>query len=133
MSLIDELSKAHAELEAWRDVDTALHAFLVASEAARAMEGASAPEEFPAWVSAGSAAFEGASALRSVPATAYDMPLVFKDADDRSAVTEATAALGGLLREVMAERALDLKTPDARLAALTASRCGTRIQLFLGG
>ncbi|MBB2747335.1 UNVERIFIED_ORG: hypothetical protein FHR35_007214 [Microbispora rosea subsp. rosea] len=43
------------------------------------------------------------------------------------------AALSGLLREVMAERALDLKAPDARLAALTASRCGTRIQLVLGG
>lgn len=138
MSLIDQLSAAHAELESRRDVNAALHAFLVASKAAKVMESAGPPEQFTTWVLAGDAAFEGASALGPVSASPYEMSgadeevgAAIDEVSERSTVTKSVAALGALLREVLVDAAHQLDDPDIRLAALTASRHGTRLQFLL--
>lgn len=132
MSLINHLSTAHAELESRRDVDSALRAFAVLREAAWAMEEVAPREEFPAWVYAGQAASEGVSALVPVATTPFTSPEVGEEIGEGSAVAESMAALGALLREVMADAAHENEDPDARLASLVAARCGTQIQTLLG-
>ncbi|MEZ0071658.1 hypothetical protein [Planotetraspora sp. GP83] len=132
MSLIDELSKAHAALESRRDMGTALHAFTVLEAAAGVMESGAPREEFAAWVYAGQAASEGLSALRPVATSPYEVPVVTEDADDPFSLAESMAGLGSLLREVLVDVAHDNDDLDARLAALSAARCGTQIQTLLG-
>lgn len=138
MSLIDQLSTAHAELESRRDINAALHAFLVASKAAKVMESASLPEQFTTWVLAGDAAFEGASALWPVSTSPYQMPRAdeevgeaIDEANDRATMAKSVAALGALLREVLIDAAHQNNEADILLTALAASRYGTRLQVLL--